>query len=404
MFKLKAGNVIEKLNKMDRKQAYTYGAIGVGVLVALILLASFLGNAEESSFDDFSTRGYDLANSPFVTDEAEEFLLASAYPDMKNNDAYTLYGPAEKAQRQAEDSLAQEEEESSDDFSSSASDSASYNTSSGYTYRGGRGGSGSRNPTQVGQLGGASMSHASGSGTNSSWGSPRLDTTPYQRNEMGKDPINSQAKGADARRALSQFASSSQAGARLKEGKAVNMKRALQGGDIIGATMNPDGTVDLSKVDAMNLDTNAPEPGSADLDNLGDNLSKAADDAKDKDDNENKGDELSFFENILQMGAQKLFESLANAAGKFAEKQVNSWSNSLSETRDLNRQAKNMWNEDPLSNSSRQVLKNMYPDANWDGCKTMSACSAGDGWKGPTSKSDFKRSWRTSHRNSGGNN
>ena len=70
---------------MDRKQAYTLGAIVVVVFVALITMASFLGKADDSSFDGFNSRGYDLAQMPFVNDEAEEYLLASKYPDMQGN-------------------------------------------------------------------------------------------------------------------------------------------------------------------------------------------------------------------------------------------------------------------------------------------------------------------------------
>ena len=85
MFKLKPGNVFQKLNQMDRKQAYTLGAIVLVCFVALTTLASFMGNADESSFEDYNTRGYDLAQMPFLNDEAEEYLLASKYPDMQGN-------------------------------------------------------------------------------------------------------------------------------------------------------------------------------------------------------------------------------------------------------------------------------------------------------------------------------
>ena len=77
MFKLKPGNVFQKLNKMDKKQAYTWGAIVLVCFIALITLASFMGKADEASFEDFNTRGYDLAQMPFLNDEAEEYLLAS---------------------------------------------------------------------------------------------------------------------------------------------------------------------------------------------------------------------------------------------------------------------------------------------------------------------------------------
>ena len=96
MFKLKPGNVFQKINKMDKKQAYTWGAIVVVCFVALLTLASFMGDADETSFDGFNTRGYDLAQMPFLNDEAEEYLLASKYPDMQNNGSTMLYSSEEK--------------------------------------------------------------------------------------------------------------------------------------------------------------------------------------------------------------------------------------------------------------------------------------------------------------------
>ena len=99
MFKLKPGNVFQKINKMDKKQAYTWGAIVIVCFIALITLASFMGDADDTSFDGLNTRGYDLAQMPFINDEAEEYLLASKYPDMQGNNSTMLYTSAEKEAR-----------------------------------------------------------------------------------------------------------------------------------------------------------------------------------------------------------------------------------------------------------------------------------------------------------------
>lgn len=298
MFKLPKGNVIQKLNNMNRKQAYTYGGIVVAVVVALILLASFLGNAEDQSFEGFNSRGYDLATSPFVTDEAEEFLLASKYPDMQDNNASTLYSPAEKEARQEEDDEYLDDDDDVDDVdddddSSSSSrysdddddDSGSYRRSSSgrssYSSGGYRGG-GSGRRTEINRLGGASMGRGSGSGINSTWGSPRVDTYPFRRREMEKDKIKTEtAKKEDARRSLSQFAQGSRAAAGLKDNRELNMKRAIMGGNINGANaFKEDGTVDLSQLTPGMLDTNAPQGGSADFNSLKDATSRAANQAK----------------------------------------------------------------------------------------------------------------------------
>ena len=175
MFKLKPGNVFQKINKMDRKQAYTLGAIVVVVFVALITMASFLGKADDSSFDGFNSRGYDLAQMPFVNDEAEEYLLASKYPDMQGNNSTMLYSSSEKEERQAEDAAQAEEEASGDTSSDTASADSSY---SGYSGRGYSGRGGARTPTQIGQLGSASMRGSGGSGISATWGAPKGDFSP----------------------------------------------------------------------------------------------------------------------------------------------------------------------------------------------------------------------------------
>ncbi len=332
MFKLKPGNVFQKINKMDKKQAYTWGAIIIVCFIALITLASFMGDADETSFDSFNTRGYDLAQMPFVNDEAEEYLLASKYPDMQGNNASMLYSSSEKKARQEED--AQQEEGATVEVVEESS--SEEGVSSGYGgYSGGYGGGGaSAAPTQVGQLGNASVSHASGSGVNTSWGAPRGDFSPYKSQEKGaEEPI--QFKNQDARRALSQFAQTSRAAAGFRDAKGANAKRALMGGNVQGSEAFAEGAVDLSKSGGLALDTNAPV-SSADLSNLGQDLADAADDAQDdKDDaeddfEETMGDRLleQLYSGLIDLGMQGLGSLLdqglnslqANIAGNRAYK------------------------------------------------------------------------------------
>ena len=89
-------NAFKKLNKMDRKQAYTWGAVAMVVFVGLLVLGTAMGSNGEEDFTDFETRGYDLASMPFSTDEAEKYLLASKYPDMKESQAFGLYSKEDK--------------------------------------------------------------------------------------------------------------------------------------------------------------------------------------------------------------------------------------------------------------------------------------------------------------------
>ncbi len=284
MFKLKPGNVFQKINKMDKKQAYTWGAIVIVAFVALLTLASFMGDADEASFDNFNTRGYDLAQMPFLNDEAEEYLLAAKYPDMQGNNSTMLYSAAEKEARQEADAEAAEEaaeEAATEDASTDMG--GSYSSGSGYSGGGYSGGGGTSAPTQVGQLNSASINRASGSGVSTSWGAPRGDFSPYKSQEKGSEmPV--QLKNQDARRALSQFAQASRAAAGLKDSKGANAKRALMGGHVQGSEAFTEGGVDLSKSGGLGLDTNAPV-STADLSNLDKAVADAAKDGKDaKDD------------------------------------------------------------------------------------------------------------------------
>lgn len=288
MFKLKPGNVFQKINHMDRKQAYTWGAIIIVCLISLLTLISFISTPADPSFTNLDTRGYDLAQMPFVNDEAEQFLLANKYPDMQENGSTLLYSAEEKEARQEADVLAEEEneEETSSSGDNDSSSSSGEVTSNGYSGRSYGGSRGTGTPTQINQLGSASTTHASGSGVSGSFGAPRGDFSNFKSQNKGRElPTNYQLKNQDARKALYQFARGSQAAAGLKDGKSGNAKRAMMGGDIAGSEAFTDSGVDLSKAGGLALDTNAPV-SSADLSNLADKVQEGAKEAKDDKDKE----------------------------------------------------------------------------------------------------------------------
>lgn len=335
MFKLKPGNVFQKMNKMDRKQAYTLGAIVVVVFVALITMASFLGKADDSSFEDFNSRGYDLAQMPFVNDEAEEYLLASKYPDMQGNNSTMLYSSSEKEERQAEDAAQAEEEAATSD--TSADSSSALSSYSGYSGRGYSGRGGARTPTQIGQLGSASMRGTGGSGISATWGAPKGDFSPYKSQDKGTEaPL--QFKNTDAKKALSQFARGSAAAAGLKDGKNVNAKRALMGAGIKGSeAFSETGSVDLSKAGGLNLDTNAPV-SSADLSNLDKKIDDAAQKGRDekKKEEENFGNSLAndlwkqVLTKVVDIGMQQLSQGIDTwMANMSANKAGNNYASEL---------------------------------------------------------------------------
>lgn len=317
MFKLKPGNVFQKMNKMDRKQAYTWGAIIVVCFVALITLASFMGEADDASFEGMETRGYDLAQMPFMNDEAEQYLLAAKYPDMQNNNATVLFSAEEKAARQEADAqeMAEASSQTEDEsYESSSRSGRSGRTSggssgrSGYTGRGG-----GRGATQVGQLSSASIGRTGGGGISSTYGAPRGDFSPYKSQEKGKE-TPAQLKNQDARKALYQFARGSQAAAGLRDGKGANAKRAIMGGNIQGSEAFTDNGVELDKLGGLTLDTNAPV-SSSDLSNLAKDVAEGAKQAEKKQEKEEK----DFWTKL----GESMLEGLADVAIQGVGKMVN---------------------------------------------------------------------------------
>lgn len=331
MFKLKPGNVFQKLNSMDKKQAYTIGAIVIVLLVAFITLAAFVGNADENdSFEGFDGRGYDLAQMPFVNDAAEQYLLASKYPDMRGNGATLLYSEEEKEARQQEDEengLSSGLDEA--DFENAAQDDGEFSAgrSGGRGYRG-RGGAGSGGgKTAIGSLGSASMSRAGGSGVSATWGAPKGDFSPYKSQEKGSE-IPAQLQNSNAKKALAQFARTSSAAARLREGRGRNAASALMGGNLHG---DKDDVVDLANATGLAIDPEAPS--TTDLSGLEDKVQEGADKA-DPNNPENQEDTLwdkikeqiftglvnmamNGLTNIMNRGIDNMFASMsANSASK----------------------------------------------------------------------------------------
>lgn len=306
------GKVFNKLNHMDKKQAYTYGAIGVVCLVALLTLAGLAGGGADDSLDNLNARGYDLAQMPFLSDEAENYLLASKYPDMKNNNISALYSPADKKERQEED--AKEAEESGSSADSASADSGSYNSSSygsgGRTGRRGRGA-----PTQIGSFSASgSMASASGGNTSATYGgNVRGDFSPFQRDSKGEvAPFKPQ----NARQALTRFNAASRAAAR-GDNKTADSRKALLGAQVEGGFGTDSNGVPLGESKGINYD----EAQSADLSGLDDTMAEKAQEARDKKEAEKLNDGESFW----SMLRDKVVDMGLNLAQQWAGNKINQW-------------------------------------------------------------------------------
>lgn len=302
-----------KLNKMDRKQAYTWGAVAVVGLIALLTLGSAT-SSDEGDFSSYQTRGYDLANMPFSTDEAEQYLLANKYPDMKNNKpAASLYSQEEKEARQEQDA----EEAAEKALNSATSKASEYRPG---RYYGNSGGGRTGAPTQVGKMNSASMGRASGSGLSGTFGATG-DFSNFRSQEKGYDKFTPQGPGkGDARKALFQSAMASRAAAGLKNDKMANAKRALMGGDVRGdkAFMDDSGAVNLGELKGLELDENAPQT-STDLSGLNDAVEDAKNDAaNDAADNEQK----EWWEEMLIDMAKQFVQGLLNIGMNMAQNEI----------------------------------------------------------------------------------
>lgn len=342
MLKLKKGNVFEKLNNMTRKQAYTYGGIAIALVVVFFLIASFLGNAEDPSFEGFTSRGYDLATSPFMTDAAEEYLLASKYQDMQEQPSNFLYSQEEKEARQEQeaDFVPDEvntdgENETENPFTDGNSSSSAGSSSSGSRGYGGYGG-GRGTKTEINSIGSfGQRAQAGGTGANNSYsGGMQLDTRAFKENkhDMTDSKPQTQQK-PDAKRALSQFSQGAYAAAGLKNNRDLNFKRALMGGGKEAGAFTADGAIDLSKVDASQLDTNAPQTETPDLSTLKDDVSSNVSNSKNNNNhkNKNKFDWTAFWTDLLKSVVTNVGEPLLKEyVGGLREKnQQNAYADSL---------------------------------------------------------------------------
>lgn len=289
-----AGKVFKKLNHMDKKQAYTYGAIIIVAMVALLTLASVAGSGPDDSFDDLQGRGYDLAQMPFVNDEAEQFLLASKYPDMRNNNVNAIYSKEEKEARQAEDAQNEAQEETA------ASEESS---SSGYTgYSRGGGSGAARTPTQIGAFSpSGSMATASGGNTSATFGGTvRGDFSPFQRENKGKEAPFVDPK--NARQALARFNSASRAAARGAN-KARDSQKALFGSHVSGTGGFDSNGVPLK---GTGSGVNYEASDTPDLSGLDDTMQERAADARETAEEQQLQEEKSlgrmFLEGLMQVG------------------------------------------------------------------------------------------------------
>ena len=342
----------KKLNSMDRKQAYTWGGIGLVILVSLLMLAGISSKDDPEDFSDFESRGYDLANMPFSSDEAEQYLLAAKYPDMQGKTG-GLYSEESKQARQ-EKEAEEAGKETEENFSSGGM------TSGGGYYGGGgyHGGGGRRSgsPTTVNTMNSASLKGASGSAMSGTFG-PKGDFSNFRSQDKASGSALPTNRGSgSARKALYQTAQGSRAAAGLKDGKSLNAKKALMGGNIQGADAfaATGNGVDLRRLGGQGLDTDAPME-SADLGNLGNELEGQTEEAEDEITNDEDECSVDPWKNGKCFG-QWLKQLGADMIRKFTETIVtnatNLWMDNWRQNNQANRYAEATVNAQCMGESS----------------------------------------------------
>ena len=311
MFTFKPKKVFDKLNKMDRKQAYTIGAIAVVSIVALLMLISAATGTQDDSFDGMTARGYDLASMPFATDEAEKYLLVAKYPDMKENGSTLLYSAEEKQARQEEDAQAEEASGLTDEMvvdyddntSAPRSDNGGYGGYSG-GYGSGRAGSGSK--TEIGQLSPTGMATSGGSGVNSTWG-PTGDFRQFKGRE-GRGNETPQQLVIDRNKEAAAFRTASMQAARAKGNQITAQRKAVQQLSVTGENPTTTGPT-IDPAGGFQIEDGAL-PSTTDLDNLDKRVAEAAKKAEEKKKEERK---LSFWEQLAQDLLRQAASSLVNS-------------------------------------------------------------------------------------------
>ena len=317
MLAFKPKKVFEKLNKMDRKQAYTVGSVAVATLVALIMLITAFTSGDDGSFDGMDIRGFDLATMPFATDSAEQYLLASKYPDMQENGSTLLYSAAEKEERQKEDAQEAEKESTwqeklasnlEDNTSAARSDNGGY---SGYR-GGGSSGKGGGTKTEVGKLSPTGVATSAGNALNAT--APTGEFLSFRKTgDKGNEAPVALMTG-DARRALTQFRQNSRAAATFKDNRLASARKAVMGGNATGSeAINKDGTIDLTKVKegGLTIDPDAPR-SSSDLNNLDKKLEDAT---KKKPEDKKPEDKTPWWQTMLQDMLKSFVSGIASGIG-----------------------------------------------------------------------------------------
>ena len=392
----KPKKVFEKLNKMDRKQAYTVGAIIVVAVIALLMLVSSL-DTEDNSLEGMNPRGYDLAAMPFVNDEAEKMLLASYYPDMRENGSTLLYTPLEREQREQADQVEYElvpieengtagntDQTAQQEQAGSAEAASGSGRGSG---RGGRGTGAGRTPTEIGKLTSANVTTSGGSGVSSFWG-PSVDNRGLNGQTGTVAPA--QLQTGDARKTLGQFRAGSFAANRLRDNKMANARKAMMGGNIQGSQAFGKNGIDASKLGGLALDT-SELPKTTDLGNLDDAVDNAV---KEREKQEEEEDKLSFWEqlgqDLLRQAASSLVDSITSGIGD----SIKGWMNGNKASRTAGKQAtaeRMGVAYDDLTATERQALSSAgITKDDWNGGK-VSNRKAYNALKGHSSAVDTAR-------------
>ncbi|ACC98199.1 hypothetical protein Emin_0644 [Elusimicrobium minutum Pei191] len=308
---------------MDKKKAYTWGACALVFLLVLFTLIGAMAGSDEGKPDDFSnlsSRNFDLAQLPFVNDEAEKELLAK-YNDISGVPDSTLFTPEEKEARQEADALSEEEAPDAE-YEAALKELSARNTpapapaSSAYSSYG----SGVSKPaTQIGTMSKGSMVSGGGGGLRgTSWtpGNASASNAKTANTKVSKEMLAKLSKTERGRSLLQAYAESSAGAKKDGEGALSGAMAAFQGGK---ATAELDTDLETAMAE-LALDETAGIGGQAASEgpSIGD-VAKAVKDGQEKKDRQIPEPKPSFW---AELGKQML-KGLVDGATQIAIGQAN---------------------------------------------------------------------------------
>ena len=300
----------------DQRIVYTWGAMILVVIVVMFLVIPLFHTAPTAvDFSEYDTHAYDLADMPFTSDEAEEYLVSAKYPELQEARREGIYSQEQKTERQAADQEAAARQKEYMQQQAAAQQQASSDKLNPQVegYQVASNGGATPTGTPIEKLASASFKTASGKGITGVFGasSGAINSKNQQNKDEGTDATSDDEHGInDAKEALFRMSRDSRAAAGLGGDKETNARKALVGGGVTGnkAFMADSAGVELDSLSGHGLDLDPELLAGADAGELDKRIQKAIHKSKDEKEKEETEWEkwMATFREIISNGISAL--------------------------------------------------------------------------------------------------